>query len=245
MRTVLLSALFCGFGAITALLCFLPLAWVGPFIVPSTFSMDKTQYQGTVWSGGIIGLRDVESVKYTLKPLRYVTGDLPLQVDMSAPGLQAQGALARFKMEDFNLRIQVANLPLPDPRLKGLNGQITARVEMAEWDENMDCETVSGTARSDVLKQNQSLFAWTGPVLAGPLSCGDDGSFVFNLQGKDDVQIISADVSISAAGFYNSNMRVVTRDREAALVLPLFGFEEKGETSQGLEFSLVEQGRWL
>lgn len=235
---------FLGLGALAALLCFLPLAWVGPFLVPSTFTTDKTQYRGTLWSGGAFSLRDLDRVNFKLKPFKYLSGDLPLQVDMSAQGMRADGALSRNKMEGFDFSINVANLPLPDPRLKGLRGQIITRVEQAKWDGNAHCTMISGTARSDVLKQNEAVFQWTGPALRGPISCGENGSFVFNLTGEDDIQSIAAIVSISAEGRYQSDMRVVTKDQGAALILPLFGFEQKGESAEGSEFSLVEQGQW-
>jgi len=76
------------------------------------------------------------------------------------------------------------------------------------------------------------------------LKCGDDGAYVFALSGQDNTQIIEAKISISATGRYSSDITVTTRDQNAAMALPLFGFEENRATPQGRQFVLIEQGQW-
>lgn len=231
-------------GLILAFVVFLPLSWVGPRVVPSQLTKADTRYQGTVWNGQINDLQDVETVTFTLNPFKFLGSDLPVDARLSANGLQANGKLAQSQAEDVSLRINVASLPLPDPRLRGLAGQMTAQLDTVEWSKDGQCQTVSGTVQSDILMRNRSLFSWTGPNLSGPISCDGNGGYLFAMSGKDDVQIIEANVSISALGTYKSDIQVVTRDQEATLVLPLFGFEERGQNAEGIEFRLIEQGSW-
>jgi len=231
-------------GAFLALVVFLPLSWVAPLALPSALTQPETTYRGTLWRGNITALQDVDSVEYRLNPFRLLTGEPPVQATLTAAGLQAEGAVGQNGAKDLSFRINVANLPMPDPRLKGLAGQINVQIDEIKWDKQGNCEVLKGSARTDVLTRNRAIFSWEGPGLAGPLSCDASGNFVFNLVGKDDLQSITSQVSISASGQYNSDMKVLTRDSEAAQVLPLFGFEERGQTPQGAEFRLVEQGKW-
>jgi len=231
-------------GGLLALTVFLPLSWIAPVVVPSAFTTEQTQYQGTVWSGTLSKLRDVEIVNYTLNPLNLITGKMPLEVEMRAKGLNANGSVSRYMMKNFDFNIDVSSLPLPDPRLQGLAGDVSAKIAHAKWDKENTCTSISGVARSDVLLQNKSLFDWEGPILAGPISCDEKGRVTFDLKGEDEVQSIFVKVAISAIGEYSSDMRVITKDQEAALVLPLFGFEERRRSKDGVEFRLVEQGQW-
>lgn len=231
-------------GCILGLILFLPLSWVAPLAIPSVLIQPDTTFRGTVWIGNMTALRDVESVKYKLNPLRLLMGGTPVQASVIATGLQAEGAIGQYAAKDMNFRINVSNLPMPDPRLQGLAGQIIVQFDKIKWDKQGKCEILDGSARTDVLTRNRALFSWEGPGLSGPLNCDEDGNFVFNLVGEDDLQSISAKVSISWNGQYFSDMKVVSRDQEAAQVLPLFGFDERGQTAQGVEFRLVEQGRW-
>jgi hypothetical protein len=231
-------------GGLLALFYYLPLSWAAPFILPSNFTTDQTQYRGTVWSGALSNLRDVEAVNYSLKPLNLIRRKMPLEVNMKAMGLMASGQLSRHQIKDFDFKIDVSSLPIPDPRLKGLAGEVYAKIAQAKWDKANACTLVSGVARSNILTQNKSLFEWEGPILAGPISCDADGRVIFELKGEDNTQSIFVKVAISPFGEYNSDMRVITRDQEAALVLPLFGFEERGNSKNGVEFRLVERGKW-
>lgn len=230
-------------GAIIALLIFLPLSWVGPRLIPDAMTRTNTTYQGTVWKGAISNLRDVDAVNFHINPLN-IFGGSPVTARLKATGLEANALLGSRQAQDLNLRINVASLPLPDPRLRGLLGQITAQLDDVRWSKQGACQDAAGTAQSDILMRNQALFSWTGPRLTGPVQCNDAGDFQFLMSGTDSNQTIDADISISALGDYKSDIRVVTRDPEAALVLPLFGFEERGDSAEGVEFRLVEQGKW-
>ncbi len=231
-------------GVILALLAFMPLSWVGALFIPSSLTNTATQYQGTVWNGQITNLNDVRSVQYSFSPLKLLTGDYPVKAKFGATGLQGKASLSGSKAKDVNLQVNVANLPLPDPRLRGLAGQITAQIDSLEWSKDGRCKTINGTAQTDILTRNESLFAWSGPILSGPIRCDKAGNFVFSLQGQDNTQTIISIASISAVGDYQSDISVVTRDAEAAMVLPLFGFEVREQNPNGAEFRLVEQGKW-
>jgi len=231
-------------GVIAGLIVFLPLSWVAPMALPATLTQNETTYRGTLWRGDITDLRDIKSVQYRLNPVKFLAGGPPVQAKVTGTGLQIDGAFGQYAAKDMNFRINVANLPMPDPRLQGLAGQVNVNIQEIEWGKQAKCKVLNGTSRTDVLRRNRALFSWEGPALAGPLACDEMGNFVFNMAGQDDLQSVSATVSISASGQYNSDIRVVSRDVEAAQVLPLFGFEERGQTPEGVEFRLVEQGKW-
>jgi len=231
-------------GGVIALLMFLPLKWVGPHIVPATMTTSKIQYTGTIWKGQISGLTDLDQVTYTLKPLNVLFANLPLTFLAVDKGLNVRGKAGRSRAKDILFKINISDLPLPDPRLRGLAGLATARIDTVVWDKSGSCEDIKGTAQSNVLTQNRSLFNWSGPVISGPISCGANGAYVFSLSGRDNTQIIEARISISAQGSYSSDITVTTQDQNASMALPLFGFEEKQATIEGRQFVLIEQGRW-
>ncbi len=231
-------------GVILGLIIFIPLSWVAPIALPANLTQAETTYRGTLWRGDITALRDINSVRYSLNPAKFLLGGAPVRAKVASTGLQIDGDFGQYAAEDIDFRINVANLPMPDPRLQGLAGQINVNIQEVEWGQGNKCKVLSGTSRTDVLTRNQALFSWEGPALAGPLSCDDAGNFIFNLAGKDDLQSVSAKISISASGDYNTDISVLTRDTDAAQVLPLFGFDEREQTPQGIEFRLVEQGKW-
>lgn len=245
MRSVLLSKfLWCALGALIALLTCFPLSWVGPKVLPQTLMLENTRFKGTVWKGFVEPLRDLDSVAYSLHPLKFFSAQPPIKARLNATGLNVDGLLSRSRAQDVSMQINVSALPIPDPRLRGLAGRVDIRVIKAQWDASGECRNISGHVRTDVLLRNRGLFNWTGPELRGPISCGDDGQYQFTLTGRDDVQKINAFISISSDGQYKTDMSVITQNAEAALALPLFGFVEKSRNSDGLEFGLVEQGRW-
>jgi hypothetical protein len=231
-------------GLLLGLLVFMPLSWLGPHIVPDNFKTQETRYSGTIWKGSVLSLRDVETVDFRLKPFSIFGGGHPLEVSVTAPGLQASALAASGKARDVTLQMNIASLPLPDPRLKGLSGQMTARVDKAKWAKDGQCEVFEGTVRSDALTRNRALFQWEGPVLSGPLSCAGDGQFLFDLSGQDELQNITAKILVSATGQYKSDIHVTTNDQDAAQVLPLFGFEALGVQNGANVFRLREQGNW-
>lgn len=231
-------------GILSAILFFLPLSWVAPFFIPTSVTTSQTDYQGTVWRGQIRDLRDIESVNYHLNPMKVLRGGRPVRVELRSPGLLVNGQASRQNAEGINFRINVASLPLPDPRLRGLAGQITAQIDQLSWTRDGSCREADGTVQSDVLTRNDSLFAWVGPNLSGTVSCTEEGRYVFALSGRDDLQTIRANVSVASQGSYQADLAVITQDADAAEVLPLFGFEARGESADGKEFRLVEQGNW-
>ncbi len=245
MRSALLSKCLWGvIGAFIALVTCFPLSWVGPKALPETLTLENTRYKGTVWKGVVEKLRDVDSVAYSLHPLKLFSAQPPIKARLNATGLNVEGMLSRKRAQGLSMQIDVSALPIPDPRLRGLAGRVDIRVIDAQWKMSGECRNISGQVRTDVLMRNRGLFNWTGPELRGPISCGENGQFQFTLSGRDDAQKINAFISISSDGQYKTDMSVITQDPQAALALPLFGFTEKARNADGLEFRLLEQGRW-
>jgi len=85
---------------------------------------------GTIWEGQISGLTDLDLVTYRFKPFMFILGQLPLTFSGIDKGLTVSGKAGMQRAEDISFTINIADLPLPDPRLGGLAGLGTARIEM-------------------------------------------------------------------------------------------------------------------
>lgn len=231
-------------GLCLGLFAFMPLSWLGPHYVPDNLTTVATQYSGTIWAGGVTNLRDFDAVDFRLKPFSALKGGYPLTVTLRAPGLKASALASSKKARDVSFQMNIANLPLPDPRLKSLAGQVTARIDDMRWKKEGLCDVFQGTVRTDILTRNRALFQWEGPVLAGPVSCHEEGDYVFDLSGQDETQAITARITVSPTGQYLSDIKVETGDQDAAQILPLFGFEALGRENNRNVFRLKEQGNW-
>ena len=146
------------------------------------------------------------------------------------------GQGARNRLSNLRFSGQLAQLPTRDGRLKDLAGQVNFTITEMEFGET--CQSSSGRAMTDFLGRNRARWQWAGPVLSGPISC-EGGDLIVNLAGSEADQTIRADLHLSPDGSYSADISVRTRQPEAEVVLPLYGFEAVNS-----EFRLTERGQW-
>lgn len=222
-------------GALFALISKLPLGWVAPLFMPVEAG-SNLRYSGTIWKGQISGIDYAGRAQFKLAPKALLSGGLPLSFKTASPALTMSGQASGRKLEDFRFSGQLAHLPTRDGRLKELAGQVNFTIFKMEFDEN--CLEGAGRANTDFLTRNRGRWQWAGPVLSGPISC-EGGELIVNLSGSEDNQTIRADMRLSPNGSYSADISVRTRQPEAGVVLPLYGF-----TSANGEFRLTERGQW-
>jgi len=221
---------------VIAMVLQLPLAWVAPYFLPQGLGQN-IHYSGTIWNGQVRGLDYVGVVNFQVSPKALVTGGLPLSFVTQSPAMTISGEVSRRQFRDIRFSGMLAKLPTRDGRLKELAGQVIIRVNELQI-EGDNCTFATGEVSTDFLTLNRSRWQWKGPTLTGPISC-EGGNLLVNLLGRENRQIIRADLRLSKDGSYGANITVQTDQTEAGVVLPLYGFEK-----QGREYKLTEQGQW-
>ena len=213
-----------------------PLSWVAPYFLP--VGLGKTvSYSGTVWTGQARGLDYIGTANFQLQPKKLVSGGLPLTFTSQSPAMFISGQASRKTFKDIQFSGTLAKLPTRDGRLKELAGQVN--IQLGEMQiKGDDCISAQGQISTDFLTLNRSRWQWQGPTLSGPISC-EGGDLLVNLSGRENQQIIRADLRLSQNGSYSANISVETDQAEAGVVLPLYGFEK-----QDRQFKLTEQGQW-
>lgn len=231
-RTLVLGSLL---GAALGLAWQLPLAWIAPHIIPEGLGSD-IGYSGTVWDGTVTGLDYIGAAKFKLDPKAIVGSELTLSFQTSSSAMQISGEASRTELKGLRFKGQLAGLPTNDGRLKELIGEVN--INIAELEFRGNCRSAQGQGWTDFLSRNEGRWQWQGPVLEGPISC-ENGDLIAMLSGSDGGQTIKADLRIVPDGTYRADISVRTSQREAGVVLPFYGFENKNG-----EFRLTEQGKW-
>ena len=223
-------------GALVGLVSQLPLSWIGS-AVPQEGLPAPLEFTGTVWQGQITGLPLTGPLSIETSPAKLITGGTPFTLQSRAPGISLNGRAGFSQVQDLAYRADFAVLPITDGRLVNLAGNIDVRIEEAKFGQ-IGCESLTGTVRTDVLGRNQARLNWSGPDLSGPLSC-ENGEIVAALAGQDGRTDINAVLRVNVSGSYRLETTVTSRDPEAAVLLPLYGFQGNGN-----RYSLTEQGQW-
>ena len=213
-------------GAAAGLLAGLPLAWVA-----APLPDFGARYSGTWWNGQANGVPLLGQVD--------VSGGLGGVTLATPPGaVSLRTELTPRSLSGLVLAMPVSRVPTGDDRLAGLAGQLSLQVETARFSGD-GCESATGTASTDVLAVNGARFAWTGPVLSGPVDCLD-GRLRVQLSGEDARTEVLSVTTTGLDGSYRTDTTVRTPDPAAGNALVLFGFSRIGRG----EYSLSEQGRW-
>ena len=223
------------FGALFALISKLPLGWVAPPLMPQQAGK-SLRYSGTIWNGQITGIDYLGRAQFKLSPKALFSGGLQLSFTTASPAITMSGQASANKLSNLRFAGQLAQLPTRDGRLKDLAGQVNFTVSEMEFGES--CQSASGRAATDFLGRNRARWQWAGPNLSGPISC-DEGDLIVNLAGSEADQTIRADLRLSPNGSYSADISVQTRQPEAGVVLPLYGFDAVNG-----EFRLTERGQW-
>ena len=226
-----LPAILSGIAAVAVCL---PLRWAAAWVLPDnikTIAPDLKMH-GTIWRGTLSGLPLFGTANVNISPaarqIEFEGGDGRNYVS---------GSLSPSVAKALDLRVNFADVPFTDGRLKGLRGDFMAEISEMQFAENV-CQSAAGSASTDVLQRNGGTIQWTGPELSGPVRC-EDGAVIVDMSGKDAQQNINASIKIMPNGTYRAELKVRTKRPEADAVLPLFGFSRSGQS-----FVLTEQGKW-
>lgn len=225
-----------GLGSLTAVMSQLPLKWIGPYLMPESAG-SNVKFSGTLWNGQVRGLDFIDRVHLNLSPKAFLTGGLPLKFKTHSSAMAMSGKASRRQLKDVVFTGKLAMLPTRDGRLKELAGQVDIIVSDLQI-KDQQCASALGQLSTDFLAMNQTRWQWSGPELAGPISC-EAGDLIVNLSGMENRQTIRADLRLSKNGSYAANITVQTDQPEAGVVLPLYGFEKKDR-----DYQLTEQGQW-
>lgn len=223
-------------GALLGFLSILPLSWVAPHFMPASLGQDIS-YSGTIWKGQVRGVDYIGTANFQLKPKKMLSGGLPLTFTSQSAAMFISGQASRKTFKDIQFSGTLAKLPTRDGRLKELAGQVSIQLSEIQIKDD-GCISAQGQMSTDFLTLNRSRWQWQGPALSGPISC-EGGDILVNLSGRENRQIIRADLRLSQNGSYSANIFVQTDQAEAGVVLPLYGFEK-----QDGQFKLAEQGQW-
>lgn len=227
----------CVVGGIIGLLSQIPLSWVASSAIKQMNVPVSPVVSGTLWDGQISNLPVLGQMNVQIRPLKFITAGSPAKFDGRGPGMSISGEGGLSYIKDLKLETNLNVIPFNDGRLRGLSGNIRIDVDEAEFVPDA-CRLLKGRVNTNVLAANKSRLNWVGPLLSGPMRC-ENGSLVATVSGKDNMTDVSALVTIAPDGTYDANLTVNSRDPNAALVLPLYGFQQKGDG-----FNLIERGRW-
>ncbi len=228
-------------GGMIAVITALPLAWIGPHIVPD--HMVKTaRFHGTIWQGQAdmpFG-KSRAPITFKTSPIKLFTGQDFLNVNVRNSGVNLRGWAGFRTVKDIDIDVTIARLPLLDPRIRGLQGKIEARISKAKF--GAQCQTISGQVKTNFFQANEATWFWQGPEMSGPITC-KDGDIIIDMNGDNQWegqrQVFSAQLRLKPSGLYEANMEIDTKDVRAAVVLGFYGFEARQD-----KFVLSEMGRW-
>jgi len=228
-------------GVIAAIISALPLGWIAPHVVPAQMSKDA-QFSGTIWQGqaNVAFGKSRAPIAFKVAPLKLLTGQDFVDFTVKNSGFDLQGLAGFSSAQDLDIRVNVARLPLRDPRIRGLQGQIIAQISEAKFGSkfNGKCKRITGQVQTNFLQANEAAWFWRGPNLSGPIRC-EDGTIIAEMAGAEAGQNFTAILKLQADGVYTAQMDVETRDSRAAVVLGFYGFQQNGQ-----KFGLSETGRW-
>lgn len=229
-------------GMMVALMSALPLAWVAPLFV-KTPEAQTAQFSGTIWRGiaNIPFGKSRAPISFKTNPLELAAGQPFLDVSIRNAGIDVEAIVGLKTAKDIQIRSNIAQLPLLDPRIRGLSGMIKADVSDARFvksEYGRVCRDIKGQMSTNFLQANEGTWFWRGPALTGPISC-DDGDIIAKLTGQDKNAAVTAQFRLQPDGVYTSNIDITAPDARAVIVLEFYGF-----TQNGNQLTLSEMGRW-
>lgn len=225
-------------GGIIAAAANFPLSWAVQMLGPSALQ-DDLRHGGTLWNGYLFHadmMGTGPALRVRASPLTLLTGGAFINFDMVNRDVSVNGKLGFNHAKDVVFSAPISAFAAQDPRFSALSGQIFIALDSLDFDSV--CKAASGTARTTVLAANRAQFDWTGPELSGPVSC-DGGAVLMTLSGEGNADLVEARLHLYPDGGYALEGRIVTSDRRAGAVLPLYGFEKKDNG-----FLINERGQW-
>ena len=232
------------FWVLICLMAFFPARWALAALPASAKSqVVPASVSGTIWQG-----QARVSPPLTTWPvqLRFKNKMLPLllgrsftTVNVQRSGLSGEGSFGVKTANDVHLRLDIAQLPISEPRLVGTEGELSVSVDRLRFADR--CEAASGQVRTNLLAANAARWRWKGPILSGPVQCDGD-AVVANLRGQDADYNVTVDVRLFTDGRYGVDMLIdpsTQAPAEFGFVMSALGFQEQADGS----VKLVEQGK--
>ena len=225
-------------------LAFFPARWAGTFMPNSAKAVvPVSSINGTIWNGDakIILPRTTwpMSAQYKLSPLKAISGGSFLDAVFSGQGLSAKGQFGFKNAQDVTARLNLNYLPISDPRLVGVQGDVVVTLDDLKISDR--CDMAQGQVRTNMLAANEARWKWAGPILSGPISCDGD-ALLMTISGKDQDHDIKVDLRLYIEGRYDLDMRVNpigVPQIGFEFVMSAMGFEEQPDGSSRLR----EQGQ--
>lgn len=223
-----------GLLALTAaLISRFPASWAAQLAAPDV----NASYGGTIWDGHIRGLNGLPPVAFRLSPKAALTQDPLLTFWGHGNGISINGTASHAAIQSLSLTGQASFLTQMDSRLLGLSGDFSVTAKHIGFDASCEADT-AGTLITDILANNTQRLGWTGPHLTGPLRC-EGGDLTASLSGNSPGQALEATLKVITNGTFQIRAIVNSNHPKAALVLPLYGLEQRGE-----RFTMTEAGKW-
>lgn len=224
---------------VVALVWTMPLAFVAQNAGLAQRGILYERAQGTVWSGDLLGVtlagQPIGKVTLLLDPVGLLKGSFEYDMDVAGPAGRARGDVSfglggQIGIRDMVADINVQALQRLDPRLRQVPATVSLTLPALAADHRLACQEADGRVRTDLLEKLGAGLQWTGPAMAGVISCGGDGGYQILLgnEGGEDEITVTADGSPLTVS-YQAEARVKTRNRTVADTLALLGFQRVGD----------------
>lgn len=229
-------------GCFTAvLIATLPLPTVLQALDLDGRGVSYSRASGTVWNGTIAGLswrgQPLGDAAVALKPLSLFLGRLGMDFALDGGTVTGQGFVALsfggIVADDLALSADVANLPLLLP----LAGKVAMDLEHAVVS-RAGCRHVAGTISTDALVNRPAGLPWTGPKLAGSVTCSE-GVISVPLQGDTGADSVTVALTLDPSGMFGIRIDARTPNQALVSALSAVGFTE----ADGV-MTLTQRGRW-
>lgn len=247
-RFIVLAALW----AFICLVIFMPARWMTGFIpAEARAQIVPGSVAGSIWNGQAAAFLPKTkwpvTLSYKLSPLGAILGRPFTKLVFFGDGLSGAGHVGLKGAKDIKTEFQLGQLPVTDPRLAGVSGDVFITLESLKYGKG--CEAASGQARTNILTANKTRWqGWSGPILSGPISC-EDGTLKARLSGRDKDIDVTVDLHLFAEGRYDMDMQLqpqIDLPPELTFVLSAVGFEsqsngtmrlrEQGDIFQGVKY---------
>ena len=204
--------------------------------------LSYTRAEGTVWNGTLhdaaFGPYPLGRVQVSLKALPLFWGTAALEWDVSRPGLNGTGTLARtlggtLRIGDAKLSLDLSTAPTLVP----MRGSLWAEVDKLAIGTD-GCREAAGYLSTDGTIEGLDRAQWDMPRLEGPVSCADS-ALRLPLAGQGPENAVAAEVRVGPDLRYVVNVRIETVDPDVQNALLMLGFSGDAPV-----YELTQQGVW-
>ena len=239
-RRIILTCLW----VLICLIALFPVRWVVEALPTSAKAqIVPASVSGTIWQGQARVSPPLTTwpiqMSYKNKLLPLVLGRSFTTVSVQRSGLSGQGSFGFKTANDVRLRLDIAQLPISEPRLIGTAGELSVTLDRLRFSDR--CDAASGQVGTNLLAANAARWRWKGPILSGPVQCDGD-ALVANLRGQDADYNVTVDVRLFIDGRYGVDMVIDPSTQAPAefnFVMSALGFQEQADGTM----KLVEQGQ--